>query len=235
MQTEWTRRTCMHGVTENLDDHPCPLCRELAILYGKDMSGDKTYLFTKDPTGNRTQLFTRDLTAQKEPDPEDKWKDERADYRGTLAFIAVIGDEYDKSWGSEVAYLRGKILALQNVAKKTLDKYKGESIPKEPDPAIQALEAIKGPTENEMAEANVPAYLSDEDISPEEPLPTPDIWLQDDEETGKADCGCLLEFDGDGDPFFIYCPMHKAAADTLAILKDIISLDEQFPGHPGPK
>ena len=23
------RLTCMHGVTENLDDHPCPECRKL--------------------------------------------------------------------------------------------------------------------------------------------------------------------------------------------------------------
>ena len=40
----------------------------------------------------------------------------------------------------------------------------------------------------------------------------PDIWLQDDEVEGKADCGCRLvtAHDGSG-PALWFCPMHRAA------------------------
>ena len=47
---EYNRLVCMHGVRDNLDDHPCPKCREIAIKLGKDMSKGKTYLFMKEPT-----------------------------------------------------------------------------------------------------------------------------------------------------------------------------------------
>ena len=54
-----------------------------------------------------------------------------------------------------------------------------------------------------------------------------DIWLQEDEANGIADCGCLLmaEFQGDdhghnGCPAFWFCPLHRAAADLFKALRE---------------
>lgn len=48
---------------------------------------------------------------------------------------------------------------------------------------------------------------------------TPDIWLQDDETQGRADCGCTLNADGwkgdEAGAAFFFCPLHAAAADLL--------------------
>lgn len=42
---------CMHGVRENLDDHPCPECYKIAEKQGLDLSNGKTYIFSKIPNG----------------------------------------------------------------------------------------------------------------------------------------------------------------------------------------
>lgn len=52
------------------------------------------------------------------------------------------------------------------------------------------------------------------------------IWLQEDEESGKADCGCLLERTGQG-PRITLCPKH-AAADAL--LEACIEVRTQLEG-----
>ncbi len=56
------------------------------------------------------------------------------------------------------------------------------------------------------------------------------IWLEDDEPTGKADCGCALHRKyqpGDGsawnDPAVILCPMHDNAAGLLAAAKQVLA------------
>ena len=57
--------------------------------------------------------------------------------------------------------------------------------------------------------------------------PEPDIWLQEEEEAGTADCGCHLasEYRGEedsgnnGSPAFFFCPLHTAAADLLKVCK----------------
>jgi len=56
----------------------------------------------------------------------------------------------------------------------------------------------------------------------------PNIWLQDDEPEGQADCGCILqaEYDGAddiadgaaGNPAYFQCPLHAAAPELLAAL-----------------
>lgn len=48
MQTEWERWTCIHGVTEELDYHPCNECQTLAKKLGYDFSDKhQTYIFTR--------------------------------------------------------------------------------------------------------------------------------------------------------------------------------------------
>ena len=55
----------------------------------------------------------------------------------------------------------------------------------------------------------------------------PDIWLQEAEESGSADCGCRLdaEYRGEedsgnnGSPALFFCPLHAAAPKLLAVLK----------------
>jgi hypothetical protein len=44
------RLVCVHGVRENLDDHPCSECYKLAEKDGKDLSNGKTYLYKSIPT-----------------------------------------------------------------------------------------------------------------------------------------------------------------------------------------
>ena len=48
------------------------------------------------------------------------------------------------------------------------------------------------------------------------PSPTPDIWLQDNEAHGAADCGCRLASDHDGTPgaAFTYCAEHRRRWNT---------------------
>ena len=43
---QWNRRTCIHGVTEELDYHGCEECQNLALKLGWEViPGRKTYLF----------------------------------------------------------------------------------------------------------------------------------------------------------------------------------------------
>lgn len=39
----------------------------------------------------------------------------------------------------------------------------------------------------------------------------PMIRLQSSEESGTADCGCVLGYDDEGSAVFYQCPMHEAA------------------------
>lgn len=57
--TEWddVLETCMHGVTEGIDSHPCTNCAEMARTCGYDMSEGRTYLFKALPRA-------RDIRAQ---------------------------------------------------------------------------------------------------------------------------------------------------------------------------
>ena len=65
--------------------------------------------------------------------------------------------------------------------------------------------------------------MSDKAVTPQQP----DIWLQEHEEAGTADCGCHLEAEYRGEtdsgnnssPAFFFCPLHQAAANLLSALK----------------
>lgn len=46
--------------------------------------------------------------------------------------------------------------------------------------------------------------------------PGPYIWLQDNEQVGRAECGCYI----DGDAFY-QCALHAAAPAMLALLKSV--------------
>lgn len=54
----------------------------------------------------------------------------------------------------------------------------------------------------------------------------PYIWLQENEASGQADCGCRLEARMDG-PAFWLCPMHKAAPELLKALSRLMPLWER--------
>lgn len=56
--------------------------------------------------------------------------------------------------------------------------------------------------------------------------PDPYIWLQENEASGRADCGCTLNRTGptgDGDPIFYQCAMHDAAPELLEALQGIFA------------
>ena len=57
--------------------------------------------------------------------------------------------------------------------------------------------------------------LGGETMSNENEDTTPFIWLNEDEEEGRADCGCTLirDYEGGG-PAFIMCPRHLAGGKT---------------------
>ena len=44
----WDLWTCVHGVREELDYHPCTQCQEYAKKLGYDTSNRQTYIFTKE-------------------------------------------------------------------------------------------------------------------------------------------------------------------------------------------
>jgi hypothetical protein len=54
--------------------------------------------------------------------------------------------------------------------------------------------------------------------------PEPDIWLQDEESQGRADCGCILNADGwkgdEAGAAFFFCPLHAAASDLYLALRE---------------
>ena len=57
------------------------------------------------------------------------------------------------------------------------------------------------------------------------PEEMPYIWLQEQEQTGRAECGCRLTFDvpggaGTEGPAFFQCPMHDATPKLLAALEE---------------
>jgi len=64
----------------------------------------------------------------------------------------------------------------------------------------------------------------------------PYIWLQEGEERGEGNCGCVLTYDDQGSAQWFVCPMHRAADDMLAALERIASdqtvfeLDEEGEG-----
>lgn len=43
---------------------------------------------------------------------------------------------------------------------------------------------------------------------------------------GRADCGCLLENEGNAGARMILCPMHKAAPQLLALLTELLDCCE---------
>lgn len=47
---------------------------------------------------------------------------------------------------------------------------------------------------------------------------TPYIWLQEDEESGRAVCGCELR-NQNGGPALWLCPLHEAASKLLEVCK----------------
>lgn len=64
----------------------------------------------------------------------------------------------------------------------------------------------------------------------------PAIRLQEDENCGECDCGCVLTHDDEGNPQFFFCPLHAHAAELLAAVKDILpDLSHYVQTHgPGP-
>jgi hypothetical protein len=58
----------------------------------------------------------------------------------------------------------------------------------------------------------------------------PEIWLQDREDRGMADCGCELvqNYDGSGAAFF-YCNTHAAAPHMLEALKTLVEAHDEDP------
>lgn len=47
--TAYELKTCIHGVQENLDYHPCEKCAMIAILFGwKVVPRVTTYIFTEE-------------------------------------------------------------------------------------------------------------------------------------------------------------------------------------------
>jgi hypothetical protein len=58
----------------------------------------------------------------------------------------------------------------------------------------------------------------------------PDIWLQDEEARGTADCGCELvqNHRGSGAALF-YCYTHTAARALLQALKALVEAHDQVP------
>lgn len=50
------------------------------------------------------------------------------------------------------------------------------------------------------------------------PKQKPYIWLQEHEQSGKADCGCELKNQARG-PALWLCPVHSAAQDLLRVVK----------------
>ena len=54
------RRTCMHGVREELDWHDCDQCKEIAEAMGRVWEDHRiTWLFTKDPRNPGVTLVRR--------------------------------------------------------------------------------------------------------------------------------------------------------------------------------
>ena len=58
------------------------------------------------------------------------------------------------------------------------------------------------------------------------------IWLQDEEEDGRAECGChLIASQEDSGPAIHLCPMHSAAPNmlrVLGVLQKRITTDKRF-------
>jgi len=57
-------------------------------------------------------------------------------------------------------------------------------------------------------------------------MKAPDIWLQPDEDRGKADCGCVLKrgHQNTDDPAFSFCPLHQAAGELLEELQGLVGI-----------
>ena len=51
----------------------------------------------------------------------------------------------------------------------------------------------------------------------------PYIHLNDTESEGKAKCGCILEYDEQGNAMFYQCDMHESAPDLLGICRIFIN------------
>jgi hypothetical protein len=47
------RKTCMHGIREDLDSHSCSKCQEIAQELGYDTSKGITYIFTSQAQINK--------------------------------------------------------------------------------------------------------------------------------------------------------------------------------------
>ena len=61
--------------------------------------------------------------------------------------------------------------------------------------------------------------------SEHQPAPGAGIWLQEGEQTGKADgCACRLirNHAGSEDPAFVMCPVHEAAPELLAVCEKMV-------------
>lgn len=55
--------------------------------------------------------------------------------------------------------------------------------------------------------------------------PEPYIWLQDEEDSGMADCGCMLVLSPlSSGPAFHFCTMHAAAPELLEALEGVLSI-----------
>ena len=84
----------------------------------------------------------------------------------------------------------------------------------DPDkPYVTISESLR----NNPDAASLLPTVEQQNLPDEEEASLSDIWLQQDEDWGEAECGCRLvrDYEGSGGPAVIFCPLHDAATDLL--------------------